>query len=117
METARKITGGDFNLYLDPIDKIGVVPNVHEKVLEVVNTYIEDHNLIDAWRAMHPDQQLFSWKHLRLRPVFVRLDYFLISEVIFQSVSDAQILPGYLTGHSIPTVSIDFSSHQCGPGF
>ena len=93
LNTDLKIVTGDF--HLEDIDKKrGVQPNVHTNSLNTVKAYMNHNNLIDVWRFMNPDNQVFTWKRLRPQPIFVRLDYFLISERIFHSVEKADIIPG-----------------------
>ena len=66
---------------------------------------------------MNPDVQKFTWKRLRPRPIFVRLGFFLISERIYHSVEQADILPGFRTDHSIHTLYLNFTNHTRGKGY
>ena len=98
------------------MDKMGGLPGTHTEALELVKTDINDNNLTDIWRHMHPEELKFTWKRLRPTP-FVRLDYILVSELVCQASVNSDILPGFQTDHSIPVLYLDFATHQKGPGF
>ena len=78
---------------------------------------MNNNNLLDIWRFMHHDQSKYTWQRLRPSPVFVRFDFFLLSEIIYQPTTEAEIVSGFQTDHSIPVVRIDFSEHSRGSGF
>ena len=59
----------------------------------------------------------FTWKKLNPTPIFVRLDYILISEMLFQMVLNTDIIPGYKIDHSIPYIEFAFTDIKRGPGF
>ena len=76
------ILAGDFNLVLDPsIDSLNYKninnPQARNKVMEV----IADCSLIDCWRELNVEKQLFTWTRPNSNKR-ARLDYFLISEVL-----------------------------------
>ena len=52
------------------------------QALDTIQADMSNSNLIDIWRVMHPDTQRFTWHRLRPWPVHVRLDNFLILELI-----------------------------------
>ena len=113
-----KIIADDFNFVLDlELDKKGGLDKTHTDSVSFMKGYINQHKLIDLWRQMHPEAFRFTWKRLRPTPIFVRLDYIFISELIYQSVTDADILPGYQTDHSMPILNIDFQPSTRGPGY
>ena len=49
--------------------------------------------------------------------IFSRLDYFLVSNSIVNSVCDCTIIPGFKSDHSIVTMNIHLTSEQRGPGY
>ena len=53
--------GGDFNLVLDVgKDKKGGLARTHKKSLDVISTFCESLDLIDAWRVLNPDSSRFT---------------------------------------------------------
>ena len=78
---------------------------------------MESMELIDAWREFFPDRFGYTW-HRRLPNVLhERLDWFMISEEIFQSVINLEVILGHRTDHSLVVMEIYFQSSQRGPGF
>ena len=64
-----------------------------------------------------PDKLHYTWMRRSPDPIFVRLDYFIISELVFQSVTHSDIIPSYKSDHSIPMLDIDFTTNKRGPGY
>ena len=102
------ILGGDWNLVMDfSIDchnykKINN-ENAHKKVTEIM----ENFDLIDIWRELNPERKRYTWR--RTTPVQQsRLDFFLVSETLSLFVSDADIISGYKTDHSLITLTLSF---------
>ena len=118
LEVDQKIIAGDFNFCMDPvIDKQGGNPDTHVQTRQYVMAYMQQHHLIDIWRGQNPQTFQFTWKRLQPSPIFVRLDYIIISEMLQQTVADAYVDPGFKTDHSIPVTSLCFTDMQRGPGF
>ena len=87
------VIAGDFNLGLNPeIDTKDCVniknPNARGHVVEM----IIDLNLVDVWRELNIEAAEKNTNNQ------TRQDFFLISENLF---TDACILPGYRTDHSM----------------
>ena len=47
-QTDLKIIAGDFNLYLDSVDKLGGNPNFHTNSVEIFKAYFKESNMIDV---------------------------------------------------------------------
>ena len=100
-ENDQVIMCGDWNFVLDP----DLYYNNHlhinnPKARKVILDCIEEENLLDVWRVSNEDSRKYTWR--RLNPVIkqARLDFYLISENMFQFVTDTKIIPGYRTDHS-----------------
>ena len=65
---------------------------------------------------MHPDEYRFIWRQ-RNPEIHCRLDFFLISQGLCSHVTQADIIPGYRTDHSVITFSLTLKSNPRGPGF
>ena len=111
------ILGGDFNLVGDiHKDKKGGIPTTHLKSRDEVEILKENFELTDIWRVLNPDATRFTWR--RKNPeIQCRLDYFLISNTLCPVITNAEILPGYRTDHSMITVRINTVANPRGPGF
>ena len=112
------ILGGDFNLVMDVnCDKQGGRAHTHDKARDVVLTYRDSMNLLDIWRELNPDKFEFTWRTLRPQPIFVRLDFFLVSDTIAPFIINATIKPGFKTDHSAVILEIDLAIAPKGPRF
>lgn len=102
------ILAGDWNLVLDPtIDYCNYKRTNNVKAQEKVEEIIADHCLVDIWRELNPQLQRFTWR--RTNPFQQsRLDFFLISENLCNTVRDTDITPGYRTDHSMLTLELSF---------
>ena len=111
------ILAGDFNLVLDPsIDSLNYKninnPQARNKVMEV----IADCSLIDCWRELNVEKQLFTLTRPNSNKR-ARLDYFLISEVFYSDINKVDILPGYRTDHSMILLSFKFNKFTRGHSY
>ena len=111
------IMGGDFNLVMDvQKDKKAGNATTHRNSLREVQNIANSLDLIDVWRTLNPDGRRFTW--WRTKPeVHCRLDYFMISSSLTTAVTNAGILPGYKTDHSLITIHLASNSNPRGPGF
>ena len=95
------IIGGDFNLVLDfESDAQGYVtlnnPRARQQVLELCS----DLSLIDIWRELNMESKEFTWRKPNGTKK-ARLDFFLISELLFSQITESNISSGYRTDHSL----------------
>ena len=111
------IIGGDFNTFLDiENDRKNGQKHTHINIRSKLKQIINANNLIDIWRAQHPNKLQFTW-HSNTRPIiFSRLGYFLISETLVNFINNSVIKPGYNTDHSLISLNIDFIKLEKGPG-
>ena len=111
------VIGGDFNLVLNlEKDKKGGVAKTHNNSFKVVQEFMENLNLTDAWRLLHPDSLRYTWRR-RKPEIQCRLDFFLVSQSSMCNVMHADISTGFKTDHSMIDISITVQSNPRGPGF
>lgn len=112
------IVAFDFNLVLDvQMDKEGGRKHTHFNSQKVLKAYMEELNLIDIWRLKHLDEKIFTWQSKRGNEnIKVRLDYFLISDTLVQSVNKAEIKPKFSSDHSFPLLEINLIKLERGRG-
>ena len=94
---------GDMNVCHKPIDIARPDANYNKSAgytqaeIDGMTRYIES-GFVDSWRAMNPEKVKYSWWSYRggarQRNVGWRLDYFLVSEKLFGSISDTFINNG-----------------------
>ena len=89
--------GGDFNLVLEvDKDKKGGLAKTHKKSPEVIADFVENLELIDAWRVLNPEISRFTWRQKKPE-VHCRLDFFFVNQTTFCNTVSADIVPGYKT--------------------
>ena len=106
----------DLNLTLDPkkdCHNYSTINNPKSRMV-ILNT-MENLNLVDIYRELHPDTLRYSWK--RKNPLQqARLDYFLASSTLVDIIDKCEIIPGYRTDHSIMKLEITVSQFKQGKG-
>jgi len=100
------IIGGDFNTIVNPlIDKKN--GNAHKQGSKRLNELLKDNELIDVWRVKNPDTKMYTWHSNTNPPILCRLDYFLVSNNMFNDVSECNISYGFKTDHSTVSMVIN----------
>ena len=96
-------------------NKKGGNASTHRNPLKKVQNIANSLDLIDVWRTLNPDGKRFTWR--RTKPeVHCRLDYFMISSSLITAITNADILPGYRTDHSLITIHLAGNNNPRGPG-
>ena len=99
------------------IDKRGGNLVTHNNAQKVLLTEIGAMEMNDIWRDLHPEVQEFTWRKLKPKPIFVRLDFFLISNTLAQFVLDCSIQPSLQSDHSWVHMTIALELADRGPGY
>ena len=114
----NRIIGGDINLVLNlDLDKKGGNYSTHTKAQKIVIEWMESTDLIDAWRTQHPNDLKYTWSCTKPTKIFCRLDYFFISQSLFDKVKSTKIVPGYKTDHSAVLLNIELNQITRGKGY
>ena len=108
------IIGGDFNTYLNPkVDKKGGTDEKISKYAVNILSIMEEYNLIDIYRARHPEERKFTRReNSKSGLIHSRLDYFLISNCISSQVIKTFIDTGFKSDHSIVKLKVQFLNSQ-----
>ena len=81
----------------------------------MINSYLEEFDLVDIWRLRNPDAQKFTW-HTYNPLVQRRLDYFFVSSSAQPFVSSVIIHNAPSTDHSAITLWLKFfDKNKIGP--
>ena len=116
-ECAFVVFDGDFILVCDVSkDKKEGVATTHLKSNDEVEAIREDFELADIWRVLDPEATRFTWTRENLE-IQCRLDFFLISLSLCPEITEADIVPGYRTDHSMITFRINTARNPRGPGY
>ena len=91
---------GDFNMIFDKsLDADGGNPTLKIQSLTKIHTLMAENELCDIFRVRHPGEARFTWR--RKHPFKQRrLNYFLISDSLQDSVSSISISPSVQSDHS-----------------
>ena len=101
LESEEVILCGDRNLALDQdMDTENYVHINNPRARAVVLDFLLENNYVDTWRVLHEGKRSYTWRKFNPERKQSILDYFLISEELFQYVIDRSILSGYRTDHS-----------------
>ena len=116
-ELRNVIIGGDWNVTLnETIDKKGGYQVTHKNCREKIKQIIQEHDLCDIWRTLHPQDKQYTW-HSNKKPVtFCRLDYFLISGHLINYTRQANIQNSIRSDHSIALITIEINDITRGKG-
>ena len=97
----QKVTGGDFNYALAPLDKTGRTSIERKKIVinQIKNLCCTNYDLQDVWRSQHPRTSQYTWRNNLLK-VQCRLDYSLVSTELSALVTDSRIVISTISHHS-----------------
>ena len=97
---------GDFNLTLNPnLDCFNYKHINNPKARNFITNMIKENNLFDTFRELHPSLRRYTWR--RKTPLKQsRLDFFLVTENIVNSIKKCKIETGYKSDHSMVTLTL-----------
>ena len=102
------IIGGDFNVVMNrELDYMGSSNVSKRKFRDSLQDFIDNKDLIDIWRTLHPNKKEFTFKQ-KTPLVQSRLDYIFVSSKFKNLVKHSEIIPSITPDHA--GVKIEFSS-------
>ena len=107
--------GGDFNVALDPtMDKRMPSKSYHSKRFrEAVQDFMRAYELVDFWQEQNPTLRRYTFHRKKQS---TRIDYWLISDFIKNTVQGCKIEIGFLSDHSMVTLKANEDHNARGPG-
>ena len=75
---------------------------------------MEENGYIDVFRILNENQKKFTSRRINPVKKQARLDFYLVSEEIFQNVHDTNIIPGYRSDHSGIYLKIKLHENERG---
>ena len=92
---------GDWNLVMEQEkDTENYLHMNNPNAKRAVDTIIADFSLYDVWRMHHEELRKYTYRQYHPRKQS-RLDFFLVSEDLFEVMTGSQIKCGYRTDHSL----------------
>ena len=82
-----------------------------KSVIETIHCLQDEIDLFDIWRIKNPSLKSFTWSQ-NSPMILCRLDYWLISNNLQDSVSVTNIIPVIKTDHE--AISLDFNISELG---
>ena len=111
------IMSGDLNFIYDRnLDATGGNPTMKLRSLAKITKICEEYDLCDIFRIRHPTHKRFTFRTINGN-IHRRLDHFLISNIIQESVKSVSVLPSVRSDHSpILLIFKNFDQFTKGPG-
>ena len=112
------IFGGDWNFIFDSkLDANGGSPTIKRKTFAELIKLSEKYDLADIFRVRHPEKRRFSFRQNTPR-LQGRLDFFLISNIMQESVQKVEIIASLQSDHSPIVLSINcLDENKRGPNY
>ena len=112
------ICRGDFNCPLNPnLDKKGGVMVPRKMVIDNIECFQNELDLVDIWRIKNPQTRSYTWSQ-KSPQIFCRLDYWLISNNLQDFMDSAAITPALKTDHAAIELVLTNSRQEAkGPGY
>ena len=99
------------------MDTDNYVQQNNQRATDEVRSIMTQNSLVDIYRELNGDRRLFTWTVGNPVRKCARLDYFLISESLMSKTTEASIIPGYRSDHSIVTLELKLMDQNRGKGF
>ena len=99
------------------LDKKGGILIPMKSVVGTIESLQDELDFVDIWRIKNPPKKSFTWSQ-NSPMIFCRLDNWLISNSLYDSVTETGIIPAIKTDHS--AISIEFCNSDNdikGPGY
>ena len=94
------IAGGDWNTVQQiKLDKVGGLQEAKPTVIAGIADIKAVFEINDIWRIKNPEKKRFTWRQ-KTPNIQCRLDFFLVSESLYDSVENTDILPSMISDHS-----------------
>ena len=107
----NSIVCGDFSLVLDPLKDTNGYRHINNLKARLASLkMIDDLRLLDIYRQKHPNICRYTWRKKKSPQKQTRLDYFLISETLLDTVSNCEIQPAYRSDHS--SIELEIKTHK-----
>ena len=101
------IMGGDWNIVRNAsVDKSGGTDLIKHKSIDKMDEIMNMFDLNDSWRIKYPNEKRYTWRQ-KSPLIQCRLDYWLISDVLFDNIAKIDTIPSIQTDHSAITLQLN----------
>lgn len=108
LNSHQLILGGDFNCCLDSsLDRSSNRPYASSKSSKVIQLFMEQYAVSDAWRFFNPSTKQFSF-FSPVHGTFSRIDFFLIDSKLLSSVMSCSYSPIVISDHATVVMDVSF---------
>ena len=118
LDSHEFIMGGDWNIALDnDMDRFGTTIDRNPNARAIVNGWINNNEVVDIFRLKNPNLKRYTYMRKRPFPHGRRLDYFIVTTPLLNSIISAQIGTKVISDHAPATMKISNNSKKPGNGF
>jgi exodeoxyribonuclease-3 len=89
--TKPLILCGDFNSAYLEIDRENSISKFYDENKDFIFDLINDFNLKDSFRVLHPDKKIYTWKSTKNINSGSRIDYFIISDYLVKNLKESNV--------------------------
>ena len=108
-----------FNVLMNiHLDRDGGKPRYDERVMQKIECFMDDYDLVDIWRARNPHTRQYTWR--QTNPLIQnRLDLWLVSNKLQHMIVDIGISTAISTDHSLVFIKFkdDNPDHNHGSSY
>ena len=106
--TKPLILCGDFNSTYLEIDRENSMSKFYDENKDFIYNLINDFNLKDSFRILHPDKKIYTWKSMKNINLGSRIDYFLISDYLVKNLKESNVYSN-ITGSDHSPIGIEIT--------
>jgi exodeoxyribonuclease-3 len=107
--TKPLILCGDFNSTYLEIDRENSISKFYDENKDFICDLINDFNLKDSFRILHPDEIIYTWKSIKNNNSGSRIDYFLVSDYLIKNLKESNIYSN-ITGSDHFPIGIEITA-------
>ena len=102
------IIGGDWNFVRDAsVDKHGGLDRIKQKSIDQMDILMNNLCLNDSWRIRNPLERRYTWRQ-KSPLIQCRLDYWLLSDSLFDNITHIDTIPSIQTDHSAIVLKLKY---------
>uniref|UniRef100_A0A3Q1EXS2 Reverse transcriptase domain-containing protein n=1 Tax=Acanthochromis polyacanthus TaxID=80966 RepID=A0A3Q1EXS2_9TELE len=105
MSSHYLVLGGDFNCWLSHLDRSSNRPARQSNSSKVVNTFLQEFSVIDAWRFLNPSRQEYTF-FSPVHHTYTRIDYFLLDRRLIPNIRSCSHGAIVISDHSPLTLDL-----------
>lgn len=105
------IIGGDYNCVIDPVKDAQPRRTVKSKSATILQTYLKNCNMVDAWRCLNPTAQEYSF-YSAVHKSYSRINLFVVDAKMLQNVRSIQYHNRLISDHGLLTLDLKLKTDK-----